>query len=227
MRWLAALLILIPLAASAQQNQCRTAPVGTSTQYCASEAFVTQSAADNVNGPSSSTAGDIASFSGTSGKTLQDSGIPSAALPTAIGQLPGVTSSTPASSGTVGQNGSVSGSVAMPSGSVIANAVSQLIPSGDWFIWANFAFGGSGSTSVSDATASLTTTSAGVGISPVTAAHKRFSGGQNDFTYTGILGPIRVQFASATTYFCTGSMTYVSLSTLSTMSCTISWSRAR
>lgn len=31
--------------ASAQQNQCRTAPVGTSTQYCASEAFVTQTAA--------------------------------------------------------------------------------------------------------------------------------------------------------------------------------------
>lgn len=28
--------------AQAQQNQCRTAPIGTSTPYCASEAFVTQ-----------------------------------------------------------------------------------------------------------------------------------------------------------------------------------------
>lgn len=44
MRWIFALasLLLAPSLASAQQNQCRTAPVGTSTGYCASEAFVTQ-----------------------------------------------------------------------------------------------------------------------------------------------------------------------------------------
>lgn len=41
MRWLA-LILLLPLAAHGQSNQCRTPPVGTSTSYCASEAFVTQ-----------------------------------------------------------------------------------------------------------------------------------------------------------------------------------------
>lgn len=45
MRWLLAFLIVLPLAASAQQNQCRTSPVGASTAYCASEAFVTDTAA--------------------------------------------------------------------------------------------------------------------------------------------------------------------------------------
>lgn len=45
MRWLFVFLLLLPLAASAQQNQCRTSPVGASTAYCASEAFVTETAA--------------------------------------------------------------------------------------------------------------------------------------------------------------------------------------
>ena len=38
---------------SAQQNQCRTSPVGASTSYCASEAFVTQSrGVTTINGQS-------------------------------------------------------------------------------------------------------------------------------------------------------------------------------
>lgn len=40
-------LLLWPLASSAQQNQCRTSPAGTVSSYCASEAFVT----DSANGP--------------------------------------------------------------------------------------------------------------------------------------------------------------------------------
>lgn len=35
--------MLLAAPAQAQQNQCRTSPVGASTSYCASEAFVTQS----------------------------------------------------------------------------------------------------------------------------------------------------------------------------------------
>lgn len=35
--------LLLPAAALAQQNQCRTSPVGTSTTYCASEALVASS----------------------------------------------------------------------------------------------------------------------------------------------------------------------------------------
>lgn len=45
-RILAAVAVLWALIAPAhaQQNQCRTSPVGASTSYCASEAFVTKSA---------------------------------------------------------------------------------------------------------------------------------------------------------------------------------------
>jgi hypothetical protein len=39
------LLITAPIPGDAQQNQCRTAPVGTSSATCASEAFVTNTAA--------------------------------------------------------------------------------------------------------------------------------------------------------------------------------------
>lgn len=37
------LFLFTAIPASAQQNQCRTSPIGASTSYCASEAFVTQS----------------------------------------------------------------------------------------------------------------------------------------------------------------------------------------
>jgi len=62
--------------AFAQSSQCRTSPVGTTTAYCASEAFVTQSsaAAGNVKGPSSSTAGHVATFADATGKVIQDGG---------------------------------------------------------------------------------------------------------------------------------------------------------
>lgn len=47
LRFFFALLLLAPLPASGQQYLCRTSPVGASTAYCGSEAFVT----DSVNGP--------------------------------------------------------------------------------------------------------------------------------------------------------------------------------
>lgn len=48
-RWLLLLcLITGPLSAHAQQNQCRTPPPGTSTSFCASEAFVTKSIVASV-----------------------------------------------------------------------------------------------------------------------------------------------------------------------------------
>jgi hypothetical protein len=62
--------------AHAQNQQCRTAPVGTSTANCASEAFVTNSVAagGDVRGPDSSTAGHVATFADTTGKLIQDGG---------------------------------------------------------------------------------------------------------------------------------------------------------
>src|SRR6185312_435036 len=73
---LSLLLLLWCNCAFAQSSQCRTSPVGTTTAYCASEAFVTQSsaAAGNVTGPSSSTTGHVATFADTTGKVIQDGG---------------------------------------------------------------------------------------------------------------------------------------------------------
>jgi hypothetical protein len=70
--------------ASAQANQCRTSPVGTSTAYCASEAFVTESALGGITGPSTSIVGDLPIWANTTGNLLIDSGIPISALGTAI-----------------------------------------------------------------------------------------------------------------------------------------------
>src|SRR6185312_4510011 len=68
--------------AFAQGAQCRTSPVGTSTAYCGSEAFVTNSiaaipAGGNVTGPASSTTGHVATFADATGKVIQDGGAPS------------------------------------------------------------------------------------------------------------------------------------------------------
>jgi hypothetical protein len=62
--------------ALAQNQQCRTAPVGTLSANCASEAFVTHSVAagGDVHGPNSAVAGHIATFADTTGKLIQDGG---------------------------------------------------------------------------------------------------------------------------------------------------------
>jgi hypothetical protein len=75
----------LPGSGQAQVNQCRTAPVGTSSPSCASEAFVTQSAAaaGNVRGPNSSIPGHIATFADGTGKLLADGGAPFTSTPTA------------------------------------------------------------------------------------------------------------------------------------------------
>lgn len=76
--------LLLPAAALAQGQQCRTSPVGASTAYCASEAFVTESLAAGVTGPASAVAGDLASFADSSGKVLADSGLLSTAIVTSV-----------------------------------------------------------------------------------------------------------------------------------------------
>lgn len=72
--WLVLLLLIaFPVAAFAQGQQCRTSPKGASTPYCASEAFVTQSA--GVSGPATSTANAIPRFADTTGTSLLNSSV--------------------------------------------------------------------------------------------------------------------------------------------------------
>lgn len=87
--WFLLLLVLID-PAIAQQNQCRTSPPGTSTPYCSSEAFVTDSIAaiptgGDVTGPASSTTGHVATFADTTGKVIQDGGAPAGGTVSAAG----------------------------------------------------------------------------------------------------------------------------------------------
>jgi hypothetical protein len=66
--------------AQAQNPQCPTRPFGDSTNACASTAFVQGAVSGGpggfVTGPASSVDGDIAVFSGTTGKAIRDSLIP-------------------------------------------------------------------------------------------------------------------------------------------------------
>ena len=65
-------------AATPQGYQCRTAPNGASTPYCASEAFITQ------HFPSSSTAGHVATYADSTGQELADGGAPAGGTVTSV-----------------------------------------------------------------------------------------------------------------------------------------------
>ncbi len=160
-------------SAWAQGNQCRTATVGTSSPNCASEAFVT----DTVPVP--------------------------AALPTAIGQLPGVTTNTAANAGNVGQvitSGAIT-TGSLTSGSPVAATSIPLTP-GDWDISAEVEFNTSGGTTVTDWYSSISTTSASI-AAPITGSlilHERVAA-MNDHSNAQTHMPAQVLLASPTTYF--------------------------
>jgi hypothetical protein len=98
-----------------------------------------------VVGPGSATADDVATYNGTTGKLIKDSGIAAAWLPTARGQIPGIASNTPASAGNVGElvsaNISFASRVAMTFQS-IPNSVMQSvsITAGEWDCSGNHGF---------------------------------------------------------------------------------------
>ncbi|MGJ5203649.1 hypothetical protein [Bradyrhizobium sp. HKCCYLR20261] len=113
-----------------------------------------------VTGPATAVGDNVAAFNGTSGKIVKDSGKPLAALPSAVGQLPGTTTNDNASAGNVGEFLSSSGTgVALtPGGSV--NIASRSLPPGDWDVEGIIAFGNSGATTYTAVLASVSTTSA-------------------------------------------------------------------
>lgn len=102
-----------------------------------------------VVGPGSATADDVATYNGTTGKLIKDSGIAAAWLPTARGQIPGIAAGTVASAGNVGElisaNISFASRVSMSNAS-IANSVMQTVSltPGDWDCSGNHGFETSG-----------------------------------------------------------------------------------
>lgn len=97
--------------------------------------WATPSGAGNVTGPGSAVANNIASYNGTSGTIIKDSGIPTAALPTAIGQIPGVTGATAATAGNIGEiatNSLVSGSATALTTDIAKTIISVSLTAGEW-----------------------------------------------------------------------------------------------
>ncbi|MEO6842568.1 MAG: hypothetical protein ABI192_17615 [Bradyrhizobium sp.] len=140
----------------------------------------------------------------------------------AIGQMPGIATSTAAAPGNVGETGTVSASITLSSGP--QNITSQLIQPGDWLIWGNVSFGGSGATNTHDYYASISTTSATIGSGPNQVF--QFRANYADAAIGATVGPIRVHFSSATTYYLVASQT-VNSGAFGSAVGTLSWSRER
>jgi len=123
-----ALLVVLSGSAHAQGNTCRTSPVGASTVYCASEAFVTQSVGTAVQGPSSAVSGDLAVFDGTTGKLIKDGGAPVVAKATST-QSGNITATSANCFQELIANGGGNATLALPAASSVS--------SGCWIGWKN------------------------------------------------------------------------------------------
>lgn len=100
-----------------------------------------------VVGPGSATADDVATYNGTTGKLVKDSGIPAAALPTVRGQIPGIVTGTAASAGNIGEL--ISSNVAFASRfalttATVTNITTLSLTIGDWDCSGNHGFETSG-----------------------------------------------------------------------------------
>lgn len=135
-----------------------------STFWRGDASWATPSGAGNVTGPGSAVSANIASYNGTSGTIIQDSGIPTSALPTAKGALPGVTTNSSASAGNVGEYMSVtlaSGSAVSLTTSTAANVIATLsLTAGDWDVDGIIYFNAAATTNTTYMESSINTTSA-------------------------------------------------------------------
>lgn len=90
-------LFLLPSSAFAQAgaSQCRTSPLGASSAYCASEAFITN------HFPTSSTAGHVVTFADGTGQKFQDGGAAASGTVTSVGTGQGLAGGPITTSGTL------------------------------------------------------------------------------------------------------------------------------
>jgi hypothetical protein len=161
-----------------------------------------------VQGPASSTNNHIATFNGTGGRTIQDSGATIGPYAGAtLGQLPGTTTNDAASAGNIGEYISSSIPVGSPvslTSNNFSNVTSISVTAGDWDISGSIGFVGNAATTVNWMTGSITTTS----------GTPDGSGGRQSFQVTGgttvfnivpstqfWIGHSRFSFASTTTVY--------------------------
>lgn len=113
----------------------------------------------NVAGPGSAVSGDVATFNGTTGKIIQDSGIPTTGLPTARGQLPGTTTNDTATAGNVGDiiqsTVAQASPISITTTGVSQNVTSVVLTGGDWRCWGNIGTAPNGATTTAGMAAAL------------------------------------------------------------------------
>jgi hypothetical protein len=167
--------------------------------------WATPAGGGNVSGPGSAAANDLAAYNGTSGTTIKDSGIPTAALPTAPGQLPSTATNDNATAGNVGEyisstvlvGSAVSAAVTTP-----FNVTSISLTAGDWDVWGTVATNPAASTLQISITGWINTASATIPTIPNGGAYAQlatnFAVGDGQVLP---VGKIRISLASTTTVF--------------------------
>ncbi len=170
--------------------------------------WATPAGGGNVTGPGTSVVGNLSSYSNTSGTVLLDSGIPTSALPTATGQMPGVATNSNASAGNVGEYVSsdiVAGSAITLTSGTAANLTSISLTAGDWTVGCSSQFLPGATTSVSGINTSVSPTSGtldtsvGRNISPLIPSAGIVNGGNG---FSNLIEGMRFSLASTTTIYC-------------------------
>jgi hypothetical protein len=160
----------------------------------------------NVTGPGSATANDIASYNGTSGTLIKDSGVATSWLPTALGQLPGIASNTAASAGSVGEYVSASvlsgSAISLSTGTPVNCTSGVSLTAGAWDITATAYFTAASTTTLTAQIASISATTGTLDTTPGKFAEIGFTYGNSGGGTTSVsVGPVRLNQNGTTTQF--------------------------
>lgn len=211
----------VNLAASGNGGVGGNLPVGnlnsgtgasSTTAWFGDGSWKTPAGGGNVTGPAGAVADNVSSYNGATGTIIKDSGVPVAALPTAVGQMPGVATNSNASAGNVGEFVSstvLTGSAVSLTTSTAANVTSISLTAGDWLVYGNVAFNSGGTTSSTVNVGWISTTSATLPTVPNNGAY----GGRNgpavvgDFS-TYPVGQTRLSLSATTTVYLSAFSTF-------------------
>lgn len=119
----------------------------------------------------------------------------------AVGQIPGTATNDSANSGNVGEFNTSLGGTTLTSG-VVTNITSFSLAAGDWDVWGNMSFTGTGTTTLTQQTAGISTTSATLPTSPdggYVRCTLPVAAGQADNTYA--MAPSRLSLSGTTTVY--------------------------
>jgi hypothetical protein len=158
-----------------------------------------------VTGPGTSTVNNVAIWNGTNGVPLANSSVPVSALPTSIGNLPGVVTNSNATTGNVGEYVSSTATVGSVTSGAFANVTSMSLTAGDWDVWGNIFSTVSGTTLITSMSGGASLTSGSIPAFPNAGSYFFFQqAGQTGANVGGPLGIIRISLSATSTVFLVG-----------------------